>query len=184
MVKVIFIFTVLLLFGCSTDSQTKKTGVDLGSTLIKAKEGSAWRYKGELLGEKRTIELSITTKNDKSYKDSKDQSYTIDQFGIRGDSFYYIKYPIEKGITWVNKTDKGIEIATIENIDASFKFGPDTIKNCIKVSYQSQPDKQNTTILIRTFCPDLWMVEFETFVENDKEIAIPQSKFSLESFVY
>ncbi|MBN2694829.1 hypothetical protein JXR93_09225 [bacterium] len=184
MKKVILMLFMLSLFSCSTDTQTKKTGLDLGLTFIKAKEGSVWRYTGELLGEKKNIELSISEKDATSYTDSKGQKYIVDSYGIRGENLYYIKYPLQKGVTWVNRTTQGVEIATIEDVDISFKFGPDTIENCVKVSYQSQPDGENTTILTRTFCPDLWMVEFETFVENEKEIAIPQSKFSLESFVY
>jgi len=175
------LFTILILSSC-TSNKTVKNQKDLN--FLKAKTDSTWLYTGELLKEKKDITVKITQNNNGILTDNKSQTYTKDKNGYKNQYYYWIKYPIKKGATWVNNSDKETAIATIEDVNASFKFGEDEIKNCLKVSYVKGLENGGRNITIRVFCPDLWMVSMETYYEDSEGIATKQSSFELKSFVY
>ncbi len=187
--KYLFIFAITSLFlACSSSNEMIKP-VTL-SNLLNLKINSTWSYEGTFLGEKIKYELKIVDVKEEvkdvkqfTYKDNKGQIYTHDKFGIRNDKFYFIKYPLEVGTSWVNKEKDEVEIATIESISEKFKFGEDELHSCIKVSYKKSIESKNV-LVIRTFCTGYFLVSLETYLENTEGVAIKQSSFELKSFLY
>ena len=179
--EVLFFVFVLSFFSACSSSKTVK---DKDLNFLKARKGTSWVYEGKLLGEKRDITIKITKAEGKKFTDNKGQVYIKDENGYKNEYYYQIRYPLKKGATWVNKTDKDTEVATIEDVSVKFKFGDDEIKNCIKVSYVKGFDNGARSIVLRTFCPDLWLVKMETYYETYEGVATKQSEFILKSFVY
>ena len=182
--KTIFILLITVFISSScTNSKTIKQ--QKAMNYLKAKLNTTWLYTGELLKEKKNIKLKITQVKGNTLIDNKSQIYTKDKNGYKNQYYYWIKYPIVKGNTWiVSNNNKETSVATIEDINTVFKFGEDKIKNCLKVSYIKGLDNGGRNITIRIFCPDLWMVGMETFYEDSEGIATKQSEFKLKSFVY
>lgn len=185
MKTILMLLTITFIFISCNGNKNVKTQKNVN--YLKAKINTNWLYTGELLKEKKDITIKITTQNAKGVlTDNKSQTYTKDKDGYKNQYYYWIKYPIMKGNTWIvnNSNGKDTSVATIESTNTTFKFGEDKIKNCLKVSYVKALENGGRSITIRIFCPDLWMVKMETFYENQEGIATKQSSFNLKSFVY
>jgi hypothetical protein len=182
MYKIITLLAMTFIFMSCTSGKTVKKAQDIN--YLKARINTTWLYSGELLKNKKDISIKIKEVKNKVFIDNKSQEYTVDKNGYKNQYYYLIKFPIKKGSTWVNNNDKITEVATIESLNESFKFGEDTITQCIKVSYVRGVNNGARNITVRVFCPELWMVSMETFYENSEGIATKQSSFTLSSFVY
>ena len=182
------ILTVILLlfalFSISCSSVDKSVNKNKDINYFKAIKGSYWVYEGRLFNEKKEITVKIIDEENGKLKDDKGLTYLKDKDGYKNQYFYWIKFPLMKGNSWIVKSDKDVKVATIEDTEVEFKFGEDTIKNCIKVSYIKSLEDKGRNIVIRTFCPDLWMVSMRTYYENPDGIATEQSSFILKSFIY
>jgi len=182
-IKVLLSLSLLLSFtilSCSTEKITQRDTKKIN--YLDIEKGSTWNYDGVLLKEKKNIEIKITQKSDTFAIDNKNQKYIKDQYGYRNDDFYWIKYPLKNNFTWVNKYKGKIEIATIENVNTTFEFSGEKLKNCMKISYISTLES-GKSILIRTFCPNIWLVSQELYYENSEGIALKQLSIKLKSFI-
>jgi len=179
------IITLLAMSFIFLSCTSGKTVKDPDNTrYLKARVNTTWLYSGELLKNKKDITVKITGEKDGVLTDNKSQTYTKNKEGYKNQYYYWLKHPIKKGETWVNNSEKMTEVASIESLNETFKFGEDLVKNCIKVSFVRGLDNGARNITVRTFCPELWMVSMETFYENSEGIATKQSSFTLKSFVY
>lgn len=176
---ILILIAIISLGGCAS-GDAKKTA----EPILKIKKGTSWQYEVKLLGEKSHIDLSITQIEGKKYHDNKKRLLEETPTGIKNREIYFLKYPIKKGQSWVNKSKVCPEVATIESVNEVFNFGPDKIEGCIKVSYSRMIENKQKFFTIRTFCPGLWLTKMESYIENKQGIAIPQSSFTLVSFSY
>ena len=182
-ILITILFTVFIFSSCG-GNKTIKNQKDIN--YLKAKINTTWLYTGNLLKEKKDITIKITQNKNGNLTDNKSQIYTKDKNGYKNQYYYWIKYPIVKGNTWVVNSNNNNEtsIATIEDVNATFKFGDDKIEQCLKVSYVKGLENGGRSITIRVFCPELWLVQMETFYETPEGVATKQSDFNLKSFVY
>ena len=178
--KLFLILSIFFLLSCSGNKTVKEREVGF----FKVRKGTSWIYRATLLGEKRDLEIKITEKNDKFLTDNKGQKYIKDEKGYKNGFFYLIKYPLKKGNTWIIKSKEQIKVATIEDTAYTFNFEGEKIKNCLKISYINALEDSSRNIVIRYFCPGLWLVKMETYYESPEGIATKQSDFTLKSFSY
>lgn len=192
MKKLIFVSILIFLNSCTLfDASTKVDKATKEKNEVKkynypsylnVKESSTWIYDAWIFNQKK--ELKITIKKDKNTLiDNKNRVYFSDDFGYRNDDFYYIKFPLNKGNTWINKYNGIVEIATIEDDSLSIEFNNKKYNSCIKVSYINKVEEEGGKyIKMRTFCPNLWIVNQESYYENQAKIATKQTEYKLKSY--
>lgn len=190
MKKLIFILILIFLNSCTIfDASKKEEGVKDKKNVKKynypsyldVKKSSTWVYDAEIFSNKKEMTVTIK-KTENGLIDDRNRVYILDDFGYRNNDFYYIKFPLKKNNTWVNKYNGIVEIAMIEDANLSVDFNGKKYNSCVKVSYLNKVEQAGNYIKMRIFCPGLWIVSQESFFENQAKIATKQNSYKLKSY--
>ncbi|MBL8922648.1 MAG: hypothetical protein JNJ54_27610 [Myxococcaceae bacterium] len=178
---------LLLVCACATGSGAK-AGEEKGSTRTAAdyfplKVGTAWEYEASMLGEKRTLPVSILKVVDGAAEDSTGARLMADAWGVRDDRRYLLRNPIETGTRWNNVVSpSSIENYEIISVDQPCDAPAGRWEGCVIVESRNRIDQSKTLVNEITLAPAVGIVRMATTLDDGGR-RLPQSQLTLLRFV-
>ncbi len=175
----------LLLAACATSTGSTgaaKTGTHTSSEFFPLKVGVAWEYEATMLGEKRTLPVSILKVVDGVAEDSTGAKLQADAWGVRDDRRYLLRDPIEAGTKWNNV----VSPSSVENYQIIASEQPCDApagkwEGCVIVESRNRIDQSKTLVNEITLAPGVGIVRMATTLEDEGK-RLPQSHLVLLKF--
>jgi hypothetical protein len=145
--------------------------------------GNQWTYEVQLLGEKRTIDVSTLKKNPEGFvEDSTGAQFLADSYGVRDQKRYLLRNPIETGTRWTNV----VSVSSIENYEIvaaqqACEAPAGKWEGCVVVESRNRVEEGTVLVNEMTFAPGVGIVRLNTVLESNGK-QIPQSSLALLKF--
>jgi len=182
----IILCCVLAVAACTTPTSatTKPTKVEItAAEFYPLAIGTTWTYEVKLLGDTRSIDVSILRKNGDGFvEDSTGAQFLADTYGVRDQKRYLLRNPIAAGTKWTNV----VSVSSIENYEivaANQACDAPAGKwdNCVVVESRNRVEEGTTLVNEMTFAPGVGIVRLSTVLESNGK-QIPQSTLALMKF--
>ncbi len=183
--KRIFLCGLMALAACTTATKTTQptkpqpTAGDFYPLAV----GTSWTYEVKLLGESRTIDVSMLRKNGEGFvEDSTGAQFLVDSFGVRDQKRYLLRNPIAAGTRWTNV----VSVSSIENYEIVAANQPcdapgGSWQGCVVVESRNRVEEGTSLVNEMTFAPGVGIVRLSTVLESNGK-QIPQSTLALLKF--
>ncbi|MFZ5445790.1 MAG: hypothetical protein ACOZQL_37705 [Myxococcota bacterium] len=184
--KKLLTVALVLASACVTGPATKKEAAGPTQTagdFYPLTTGTSWNYEVKLLGETRTIEVSMGRKNAEGFtEDSTGAQFLVDQYGVRDQKRYLLRNPIVTGTKWTNV----VSVSSIENYEIVAANQPCEApagrwEGCVIVESRNRVEEGTTLVNEMTFAPGVGIVRLSTVLESNGK-QIPQSTLALLQF--
>lgn len=148
--------------------------------------GSSWTYEVNLLGEKRTQEVSLLKKVSKDgtefVEDSTGAQLAADRYGVRDQHRYLLRNPIEAGTKWANVVSvSSVEHYEILGVNQPCEAPAGSWQGCVVVESRNQVEGNRFLVAEWTFAPGVGLVQVATSLDDGGK-RIPQSMLKLLKF--
>lgn len=177
------VFTVLS--ACATPSGSSgsaKANAHRSSEYFPLTVGVSWEYEATMLGEKRTLPVSILKVVDGVAEDSTGAKLQADAWGVRDDRRYLLRDPIESGTKWNNVVSpSSIENYQIIAADQPCDAPAGKWDGCVIVESRNRIDQTKTLVNEMTLAPGVGIVKMATTLEEEGK-RLPQSHLVLLKF--
>lgn len=171
------------LVGCQhvgAEARAKAPAVVDASEYYPLRVGTTWSYEVNLLGEKRTIEVSLIRETQGGFvEDSTGAQLVADAYGIRDQKRYLLRHPIEAGTKWTNVVSvSSIEAYQIQAAHTPCEAPAGTFGDCVVVESRNRVEEGKVLVNEITFARGVGIVRLSTSLETPTR-KIPQSTLLL-----
>jgi hypothetical protein len=145
--------------------------------------GTRWTYEVRLLGEKRSIDVSVERLTPDGFAvDSTGAQLAVDAFGVRDQKRYLLRTPIEVGTKWTNV----VSVSSVEQYEILSANQPcdapaGAWQGCVLVESRNGLEGGKVLVNEMTFAPGVGIVRLSTVLEANGQ-RIPQSQLALTAF--
>jgi hypothetical protein len=145
--------------------------------------GTAWRYEVKLLGDTRTIDVTMLKKNEQGFvEDSTGAQFLVDAYGVRDQKRYLLRNPVASGTKWTNVVSvSSVETYEVLSADQPCDAPAGKWDNCAVVESRNRVQEGVVLVNEMTFAPGVGIVRLSTVLESNGK-QIPQSTLSLLEF--
>jgi hypothetical protein len=174
------------LVGCATTPEKGHRTEDSGRSardFYPLGLGTRWSYDVNLLGEKRSIEVTIEKLTPEGFaQDSTGALLLADAYGVRDQKRYLLRNPIEAGTKWTNVVSvSSVEHYEIIAADQPCDAPAGAWKGCVIVESRNTVEEGKVLVNEMTFAPGVGIVRLSTVLEANGQ-KIPQSTLALSRF--
>lgn len=147
------------------------------------KVGTQWTYEVALLGEVRTMTVSILRqRGDGFVEDSTGAQLRADEEGIRDSKRYLLRTPLTVGSKWTHVVSvSSVETYEIVEADVICESPAGRWSGCIVVQSRNRVEEGVALVNEMTFAPGIGLVRIATSLDS-RGVTIPQSTLSLLRF--
>lgn len=145
--------------------------------------GTEWSYEVDLLGAKKTNEVSMVKQNrDGYFEDSTGAQFMVDAFGVRDQRRYLLRNPIAVGTSWTNVVSaSSVERYEIISVGAPCESRAGTWSRCVTVESRNRIEEGKVLVNQYTLAPRVGIVSLATALETDGR-RLPQARLELTRF--
>lgn len=183
----LLLVSILALVGCTTSSSaeqpTSKKQAPNAAVFYPLAVGTTWTYEVKLLGEARTIDVSMLKQTSDGFtEDSTGAQFLADSYGVRDQKRYLLRNPVETGTKWTNV----VSVSSVENYEIVASEQPCDApagkwEGCVIVESRNRVEEGTVLVNEMTFAPGVGIVRLSTVLESNGK-QIPQSTLSLLKF--
>lgn len=175
----------IALGGCATTSDTKKPEAAGPSAkdYYPLEVGTRWSYEVNLLGEKRSIDVTIEKQSPDGFVvDSTGAQLMVDAYGVRDQKRYLLRNPLEAGTKWTNVVSvSSVEQYEILAADQPCDAPAGSWQGCVVVESRNRVEEGKVLVNEMTFAPHVGIVRLSTVLEANGQ-RIPQSSLALTAY--
>lgn len=184
--KQLLALALVALAACTTPQSATKPAAGPAQTAAEFYPlitGTTWTYEVKLLGEARTIDVTMGKKNAEGFtEDSTGAQFLIDQYGVRDQKRYLLRNPIATGTKWTNV----VSVSSIENYEIvasnqACEAPAGRWEGCVVVESRNRVEEGTTLVNEMTFAPGVGIVRLSTVLESNGK-QLPQSTLALLKF--
>jgi hypothetical protein len=187
MIRLVPVLLAAFLSACATAPVAAK-GPDQPSadhrswTFFPLKVGTSWEYEAQMLGEKRTLPVSILQVSDGAAVDSTGARLLADNYGVRDQKRYLLRDPVVAGTKWTNiVSPSSVEAYEILAVDQPCETPAGSFTGCVVVESRNRIDDVRSLVNEMTLAPNVGIVRIATaLVDGGRRI--PQSELRLLKF--
>jgi hypothetical protein len=145
--------------------------------------GTAWKYEVKLLGDTRTIDVTMLKRNEQGFvEDSTGAQFLADAYGVRDQKRYLLRNPVATGTKWTNV----VSVSSVETYEILAAGQPCEApggkwEGCAVVESRNRVQEGVVLVNEMTFAPGVGIVRLSTVLESNGK-QIPQSTLSLLEF--
>ncbi|MCU0698596.1 MAG: hypothetical protein MUC96_19005 [Myxococcaceae bacterium] len=152
------------------------------ATFFPLAAGTTWQYEAQMLGEKRTLPVTILEVRDGVAVDSTGARLQADAYGVRDQKRYLLRDPVVAGTRWTNiVSPSSVEAYEIIAVDQPCESPAGSFSGCVVVESRNRIDEQRALVNEMTLAPKVGIVRIATtLVDGGKRV--PQSELKLLSF--
>ncbi|MCA2976811.1 MAG: hypothetical protein INH37_00860, partial [Myxococcaceae bacterium] len=146
------------------------------------KVGTGWEYEAQMLGEKRTLSVSLLETQDGFAIDSTGARLLADAYGVRDQKRYLLRDPVVAGTKWTNiVSPSSVEAYEIIAVDQPVETPAGTFTGCVVVESRNRIDGQRALVNEMTLAPGVGIVKVVTALVDGAR-RVPQSELRLVRF--
>jgi hypothetical protein len=181
-----FVLLALAALGCATPAAVGRGQPDpatpSAATFFPLAVGTTWQYEAQMLGEKRTLPVSILEVRDGAAVDSTGARLQADAYGVRDQKRYLLRDPVVVGTKWTNiVSPSSVEAYEIIAVDQPCETPAGAFSGCVVVESRNRIDEQRALVNEMTLAPKVGIVRIATtLVDGGKRV--PQSELKLLTF--
>lgn len=176
--------SMVALLGCVTSTTAappppQRTAADFFALRL----GTQWEYEVELLGAKKTSEVTLLKQNREGYfEDSTGAWFLVDAFGVRDQKRYLLRNPIALGTSWTNVVSaSSVEHYEIISVEQPCVTRGGRWDACVTVESRNRIEDGKALVNQYTLAPGVGIVTLGTLLESDGR-RIPQAHLELVRF--
>jgi len=179
-----FFSSMVGLLGCVTSMPAappppQRTAADFFALWV----GTQWEYEVELLGAKKTSEVTLLKQNREGYfEDSTGAMFLVDAFGVRDQKRYLLRNPIAVGTSWTNVVSaSSVEHYEIIGVEQPCGTRGGRWDACVTVESRNRIEEDKALVNQYTLAPGVGIVTLGTLLETGGR-RIPQAHLELVRF--
>lgn len=186
MIRTVCLSLAAALSACATSTAGGPQGAaskgPLASDFFHLKVGATWQYEASMLGEKRTLPVTILKVVDGVAEDSTGARLYADAWGVRDERRYLLRDPIETGTKWNNVVSpSSVEAYEIVATGQPCDSPAGKWEGCVVVESRNRVDATKTLVNEITLAPNVGIVQVATTLDDGGK-RLPQSKLTLLKF--
>jgi hypothetical protein len=181
----VVVLLVLSALGCATVASTggqPEAKATSAATFFPLAVGTSWEYEAQMLGEKRTLPVTILEVRDGAAVDSTGARLQADAWGVRDQKRYLLRDPVVVGTKWTNiVSPSSVEAYEILAVDQPCETPAGSFSGCVVVESRNRIDEQRALVNEMTLAPNVGIVRIATtLLDGGKRV--PQSELRLTRF--